>query len=87
MKANRDFNLAINLLVLCQLSYTVCVCVWVLIDEAYILFEVERMVNRQIEGIIVPNRNNPDKRSLVYYIRLFFMKRISQQTDINCMGT
>ena len=25
------------------------------IDEAYILFEVERMVNRQIEGIIVSN--------------------------------
>ena len=31
----------------------VCVCVG--IDEAYILFEVERIVNRQIEGIIVSN--------------------------------
>ena len=28
MKANRDFNFAINLLALCQLSYKVCVCVW-----------------------------------------------------------
>ena len=27
MKANRDFNFAINLLALCQLSYKVCVCV------------------------------------------------------------
>ena len=51
MKADRDFNLAINLLALCQLSYKVCVG----IDEAYILFEVKRMVNRQIEGIIVPD--------------------------------
>ena len=33
----------------------VCVCVCVGIDEAYILFEVERIVNRQIEGIIVSN--------------------------------
>ena len=38
-----------------------CVCVCVCggggggIDETYILFEVERMVNRQIEGIIVSN--------------------------------
>ena len=36
-----------------------CVCVCVGggggIDETYILFEVERMVNRQIEGIIVSN--------------------------------
>ena len=32
---------------------SVCVCVG--IDEAYILFEVERIVNRQIEGIIVSN--------------------------------
>ena len=54
MKANRDFNFAINLLALCPLSYKVCVCVWG-IDEAYILFEVERMINRQIEGIIVSN--------------------------------
>ena len=29
MKANRDFNFAINLLALCQLSYKVCVCVGV----------------------------------------------------------
>ena len=56
MKANRDFNFAINLLALCQLSYKVCVCVWGGgIDEAYISFEVERMINRQIEGIIVSN--------------------------------
>ena len=55
MKANRDFNFAINLLALCQLSYKVCVCVWGGIDEAYILFEVKRMINRQIEGIIVSN--------------------------------
>ena len=57
MKANRDFNFAINLLALCQLSYKVCECVWGGggIDEAYILFEVERMINRQIEGIIVSN--------------------------------
>ena len=33
----------------------VCVCVGGGIDETYILFEVERMVNRQIEGIIVSN--------------------------------
>ena len=33
---------------------SVCVCVGG-IDETYILFEVERMVNRQIEGIIVSN--------------------------------
>ena len=32
---------------------SVYVCVG--IDEAYILFEVERMVNREIEGIIVSN--------------------------------
>ena len=54
MKANRDFNFAINLLSLCQLSYKVCVCGGG-IDEAYILFEVERMINRQIEGIKVSN--------------------------------
>ena len=34
---------------------SVCVCVCVGIDEVYILFEVERIVNRQIEGIIVSN--------------------------------
>ena len=51
MKDDRDFNLAINLLALCQLSYKVCV--WVF--TKYILFEVKRMVNRQIEGIIVSN--------------------------------
>ena len=34
---------------------SVCVCACVGIDETYILFEVERMVNRQIEGIIVSN--------------------------------
>ena len=32
-----------------------CVCVCRGIDEAYILFEVERMINGQIEGIIVSN--------------------------------
>ena len=40
-------------------SVCVCVCVRVCvcvgIDETYILFEVERMVNRQIEEIIVSN--------------------------------
>ena len=53
---------------------SVCVCVG--IDEAYILFEVERIVNRQVEGI-----------KMVYYIRLFLINRLSQQTDINCKGT
>ena len=68
MKADRDFNLAINLLALCQLSYKVCV--WVLTRHIFYL-----------------KKNNPDKCSLVYYIRLFLINRLSQQTDINCKGT
>ena len=34
---------------------SVCVCVRVWVLTRHILFEVERMVNRQIEGIIVSN--------------------------------
>ena len=40
MKANRDFNFAINLLALCQLPYKVCMCVCVGIDEAYIFLKL-----------------------------------------------
>ena len=38
MKADRDFNLAINLLALCQLSYKVCV--WVLTRHIFYLKKI-----------------------------------------------